>query len=52
MTTIELTDGRHLDIDDAGGDGAVLLFHHGTPGSVTPMPHLRGRGGTSAACGW
>jgi pimeloyl-ACP methyl ester carboxylesterase len=40
MTTITLADGRLLDIADAGGDGRVLLFHHGTPGSVTPLPHL------------
>jgi pimeloyl-ACP methyl ester carboxylesterase len=40
MTTIELTDGRLLDVEDAGGDGHVLLFHHGTPGSVTPLPHM------------
>jgi pimeloyl-ACP methyl ester carboxylesterase len=40
MTTIELTDGRLLDVEDAGGDGHVLLFHHGTPGSVTPLPQM------------
>jgi pimeloyl-ACP methyl ester carboxylesterase len=40
MTTIELTDGRLLDIADAGGDGHVLLFHHGTPGSVTHLPQM------------
>ena len=40
MTTIELQEGRLLDIQDAGGDGEVLLFHHGTPGSVTQLPQL------------
>jgi pimeloyl-ACP methyl ester carboxylesterase len=40
MTAITLTDGRLLDLQDAGGDGDVLLFHHGTPGSVTPMPQM------------
>ncbi len=40
MTTIELADGRQLDIQDAGGDGRTFLFHHGTPGSVTQMPHM------------
>ncbi|MEP6814742.1 MAG: alpha/beta hydrolase [Marmoricola sp.] len=37
MTTITLPDGRALDITDAGGDGPVLLFHHGTPGSARPF---------------
>ena len=40
MTTIELEDGRLLDVQDAGGDGEVLLFHHGTPGSVTQIPQM------------
>jgi pimeloyl-ACP methyl ester carboxylesterase len=40
MTSITLTDGRSLDITDAGGDGPVLLFHHGTPGSGSPMRAL------------
>ena len=40
MTTIELKDGRLLDIKDDGGDGEVLLFHHGTPGSVTQPPQI------------
>jgi pimeloyl-ACP methyl ester carboxylesterase len=36
---IELDDGRSLEIADTGpADGPVLLFHHGTPGSV----HQRG----------
>ncbi len=37
MTSITLSDGRSLDIVDAGGDGPVLLFHHGTPGSGRPV---------------
>jgi pimeloyl-ACP methyl ester carboxylesterase len=41
MPTITLTDGRELDIYDGGGDGAVLLFHHGTPGSVTPLAAMQ-----------
>jgi pimeloyl-ACP methyl ester carboxylesterase len=40
MTTINLSDGRELDIRDAGGDGKPLLFHHGTPGSVTHLPQM------------
>jgi pimeloyl-ACP methyl ester carboxylesterase len=40
MTTMTLSDGRGLDIDDAGGDGTPLVFHHGTPGSVTPLPQI------------
>ena len=40
MTTIELKDGRALDVQDTGGDGTVLLFHHGTPGSVTQLPPI------------
>jgi pimeloyl-ACP methyl ester carboxylesterase len=36
MTTITLSDGRALDLYDAGGDGTVVLHHHGTPGSVVP----------------
>jgi pimeloyl-ACP methyl ester carboxylesterase len=41
MTTIDLADGRSLDIDDPGGEGAVLLFHHGTPGSLVPLARMR-----------
>ena len=38
MTTIDLPDGRVLDITVSGPDGAVpLIFHHGTPGSVVPF---------------
>jgi hypothetical protein len=51
MTTIELTDGRLLDVEDAGGDGHVLLFHHGTPGSVTPSRRWR-RPRDGAGSGW
>jgi pimeloyl-ACP methyl ester carboxylesterase len=40
MTTIELKDGRALDIQDTGGDGDVLLFHHGTPGSLTQLADM------------
>ena len=40
MTIIELKDGRALDLQDTGGDGKVLLFHHGTPGSVTQLPPI------------
>ncbi|HEY3611296.1 MAG TPA: alpha/beta hydrolase [Pseudonocardiaceae bacterium] len=35
MTTLELPDGRRLDIEISGPEGALpLVFHHGTPGSV------------------
>lgn len=37
MTLIDLPDGRKLDIQVNGApDGPVVLFHHGTPGSVLP----------------
>lgn len=37
MTSISLPDGRTLDIRVSGADdGPVVLFHHGTPGSVLP----------------
>ncbi|GAB3487024.1 alpha/beta fold hydrolase [Flexivirga lutea] len=37
MTSISLPDGRSLDIQVSGpDDGPVLIFHHGTPGSVLP----------------
>jgi pimeloyl-ACP methyl ester carboxylesterase len=33
MTTITMTDGRDLEVEVSGPDGApVLVFHHGTPG--------------------
>ncbi len=35
MTSIELSDGRSLDVDVSGPDGGFpLVFHHGTPGSL------------------
>ncbi len=35
MTTLGLPDGRRLDIEISGPEGALpLVFHHGTPGSV------------------
>lgn len=37
MTSITLPDGRSLDITDAGGGDPVLLYHHGTPGSLVPF---------------
>jgi pimeloyl-ACP methyl ester carboxylesterase len=40
MATIELDDGRRLVVQDADGDGRVLLFHHGTPGSVIQLPEM------------
>lgn len=37
MTSISLPDGRALDIQVNGADsGPVLVFHHGTPGSLLP----------------
>lgn len=37
MTSLSLPDGRALDIQVNGPeDGAVLIFHHGTPGSLLP----------------
>ena len=38
MTTIDLPDGRVLDITVSGpADGVPFVFHHGTPGSVVPF---------------
>jgi len=38
MTTITLTDGRHLELEVSGpDDGDVLVFHHGTPGASEQM---------------
>lgn len=37
MTSLSLSDGRTLDIQVNGADdGPVLVFHHGTPGSLLP----------------
>lgn len=37
MTALALPDGRTLDIEISGpATGAPLLWHHGTPGAVTP----------------
>ena len=41
MTFVSLPDGRSLDIDVAGEDGPVVLFHHGTPGSCVPFRAMR-----------
>lgn len=41
MTTISLPDGRALDIRINGPeDGLVLVFHHGTPGSLLPRSKM------------
>ena len=49
MTTIDLPDGRALDIEVSGDpDGLPLVFHHGTPGSVLPghdLPRAAARHG-------
>lgn len=42
MSTIQLPDGRDLDVEVTGPDGGpVLLFHHGTPGAVTQMRSMQ-----------
>ncbi len=41
MTTLELFDGRRLDLRTSGPQDAFpLLFHHGTTGSLTPLRAL------------
>ncbi len=41
VTTIDLPDGRVLDIRVSGPeDGLPLLYHHGTPGARTPLHAL------------
>ena len=38
---VQLPDGRHLDVRVSGpADGLPLVFHHGTPGAVTPIRAL------------
>jgi pimeloyl-ACP methyl ester carboxylesterase len=38
MTSISTRDGRHLDVRVSGPDGGIpLIFHHGTPGAMTPL---------------
>ncbi|HUC24877.1 MAG TPA: alpha/beta hydrolase [Streptosporangiaceae bacterium] len=38
---VQLPDGRHLDVRVSGpADGLPLMFHHGTPGAVTPIRAL------------
>ncbi|WP_037842515.1 alpha/beta fold hydrolase [Streptomyces sp. NRRL F-5126] len=42
MTTIAMPDGRQLDMAVSGPEGGVpLVFHHGTPGAVTPFRFLQ-----------
>jgi pimeloyl-ACP methyl ester carboxylesterase len=36
--TVQTTDGRSLDVLDAGGDGVPLLYHSGTPSGAVPWP--------------
>ena len=49
MTLISLPDGRDLDLRITGADdGPVLVFHHGTPGSVLPRRVMAEQ---AAACG-
>ncbi len=38
MTTLHISAGRTLDVEVSGpADGLPLIFHHGTPGSVTQL---------------
>ena len=42
MTLLRCPDGRTLDIDVTGpSDGTPLVFHHGTPGSVTQLRSMQ-----------
>ena len=53
MTLIDLPDGRSLDVDDTGGPAPVLLFQHGTPGSVRGLSRIAdgaARNGLRAVC--
>ena len=39
--SLELRDGRHLDVRVSGPDGATpLVFHHGTPGAVPALSDM------------
>jgi pimeloyl-ACP methyl ester carboxylesterase len=35
---VKTSDGRSLDVLDAGGDGLAVLYHSGTPGGAVPWP--------------
>ncbi|HET8595375.1 MAG TPA: alpha/beta hydrolase [Intrasporangium sp.] len=35
---VTTSDGRSLDVLDAGGDGLAVLYHSGTPGGAVPWP--------------
>jgi pimeloyl-ACP methyl ester carboxylesterase len=43
MSTIDLPDGRELELEVSGPErGPVIVFHHGTPGASSPLPaHVR-----------
>jgi pimeloyl-ACP methyl ester carboxylesterase len=42
VTAITLPDGRQLDVEISGPDNGIpLIFHHGTPGSVTQFGAMR-----------
>lgn len=42
VTAIECSDGRRLDVRVSGPEAGVpLLFHHGTPGSVTQLRNMQ-----------
>jgi pimeloyl-ACP methyl ester carboxylesterase len=40
--SLQLPDGRALDVSVSGGGGTPLLVHHGTPGDRTPYPPFAG----------